>query len=273
MDNERRDESTNQRTCAFCVFAGWLTTCWPGRLLCVNSPDASGKIKEVIPRSACRNFHARREPPVRYPEPQPPNDQVRYIALTKGMFAIVDAEDYDELMKYKWTAFYTCGKWYAARNEKGTCVLMHRQIMKAPKGKVVDHHNGMSLDNRKANMRLCNHSQNNINRRPRGKTSKYKGVTRDKKRSLWRSTAWYKGRSIHVGRYTNEAQAARAVDYVNVQLNGEYAYLNFPDEWPEDRIEAVYKAARAARRKLSRQKARQSTTKGTKKARRRRTGS
>ncbi len=107
----------------------------------------------------------------------------------------------------------------------------------------------------------------------RGKTSKYKGVTRDKKRSLWRSTAWYKGRSIHVGRYTNEAQAARAVDYVNVQLNGEYAYLNFPDEWPEDRIEAVYKAARAARRKLSRQKARQSTTKGTKKARRRRTGS
>jgi hypothetical protein len=29
------------------------------------------------------------------------------------------AEDYNRLMQRKWTAYYTCGKSYAARNEKG----------------------------------------------------------------------------------------------------------------------------------------------------------
>jgi hypothetical protein len=270
--NPPRQGPQNKRTCGQCVFAGWMTTRWPPQLLCVNTADAPGKIREVVPPGTCRNFHARREPPVRYPEPEPPNDKVRYIALTKGMFAIVDAEDYDELMKYRWTAFYTCGKWYAGRNSKGTCILMHRQIMKAPKGKVVDHHNGMSLDNRKANMRLCTYSQNNINRRPRSKTSKYKGVCRDKRRNLWRATVAYKGRSIQVGRYTDELEAARASDYASVQFNGEYAWLNFPEEWSKERILEVYKAAQAARRKLNRLKARQSTTKSTrhtKKTRRR----
>jgi len=276
MDNEQREEPTNKRTCAYCVFAGWLTNRWPGQLLCVNSTEAPGKIKEVVPRSACRNFHGRREPPVRYPEPESPDDAVRYIALTKGMFAIVDAEDYEELSKHRWTAFYTCGKWYAARNSKGKCILMHRQIMKAPKGKVVDHHDGAGLDNRKANMRLCTYGQNNCNRRPRGKTSKYKGVTRDKKRNLWRSTAWYNGKSVHVGRYEDEIEAARASDYANVQINGEYAYLNFPEEWPKQRIKEVYKKAQAARRRshagtqsrrADKRKRNRSTTKTTRKRR------
>ena len=145
MDNQPREDLTNKRTCAFCVFAGWLTTRWPGQLLCVNSVNAPGKIREVIPGSTCHNFRARREEVVRLPEPPSQDDKVRYIALTKGMFAIVDAEDYDELMKHKWTAYYTCGKWYAGRTEKGKCILMHRQIMDPPDGMVVDHLSGHRL--------------------------------------------------------------------------------------------------------------------------------
>jgi len=246
----QREEPANKRTCANCVFARWMTNRWPGQLLCVNHPDAQGEIKEVIPCSTCPNFRARREPPLRLPAPEPPAENLRTIALTHGKHAIVDAEDYDRLMEHKWTAYFSGGHWYAARNDKGHCVLMHREIMHAPKDKTVDHIDHNSLNNPKFNLRLCTQGQNNCNRRPRGKSSKYKGVSRDKERNLWLSTAWYKGKCVFVGRFEDEIEAARASDLKNVEFNGEYAYLNFPEDWPRERIKAVYEAAEPERQRL-----------------------
>ena len=63
---------------------------------------------------------------------------------------------------------------------------MHRQILNAPKGMVVDHKDGNGLNNRKSNLRLCTPAQNVRNRRPAlGSSSKYKGVSRDKSRRKW----------------------------------------------------------------------------------------
>jgi hypothetical protein len=42
--------------------------------------------------------------------------------------------------------------------------------------------------------------------------------------------------SVYNGRYESETEAAHAGDYKNVELNGEYAYLNFPADWPKERI-------------------------------------
>jgi hypothetical protein len=223
---------------------------WPGQLLCVNTIGAPGKIKEVVPCSTCRNFRARQEPTLRLPEPEPPNGAVRYIGLTKGMFAIVDAEDYEWLSRYSWVTALSGGKLYAARHEKGKRIFMHREIMHAPKSQVVDHIDGNSLNNPKVNLRLCSCSENNCNRRPTGKTSGYKGVSRYKRSNLWRSTASYKGKSVHVGYYEDEIEAARASDHKNVELHGEFAYVNFPEEWPKERIKAVYKAAEPERLRL-----------------------
>ena len=227
-----------------------MTNRWPGQLLCVNHPNAQGEIKEVVPCSTCRNFRARWKPPLRLPAPEPPGPNLRTIALTRGKHAIVDAEDYDRLMKHKWTACFNGDKWYAVRNDKGHCVLMHREIMHAPKGKVVDHIDGDSLNNPKFNLRLCSHGENSLNRRPTGKMSRYKDVTRVKGTNLWRSRASYKGMSIQVGYYKDEIEAARASDLKNIELHGEFAYLNFPDQWSKERIQAVYEAAEPERRRL-----------------------
>jgi hypothetical protein len=227
-----------------------MTNRWPGQLLCINHPDAQGEIREVIPCAMCRNFRARWNPPLRLSAPEPPTKNLRTIALTHGKYAIVDAEDYDRLMKHKWTAYFGGARWYAARTDKGKCILMHREIMHAPKGMTVDHIDHNSLNNAKFNLRLCTQGQNNCNCRPRGRSSKYKGVSWDKERNLWLSMACYKRVSVFVGRFEDEIEAAHASDLKHVELHGEFAYLNFPEEWPKERIEAVYKAAEPERLRL-----------------------
>ena len=77
----------------------------------------------------------------------------KQIPLTKGKFAIVDDEKFDVLSKIKWSMSHE----YAANYKLG---YMHRYLTKAPKGKVVDHINGNTLDNRIKNLRICTVSEN-----------------------------------------------------------------------------------------------------------------
>ena len=63
------------------------------------------------------------------------------IKLTKGKYAIVDDEDYEWLMEYRWTALKNRGKWYTRRikYKRGGgyyTIQMHRAIMKAKRGKL-----------------------------------------------------------------------------------------------------------------------------------------
>jgi hypothetical protein len=152
---------------------------------------------------------------------------------------------------------------------------MHREIMQAPPGKVVDHINGNRLDNRKCNLRLCTRRQNlrNAAKRP-GCQSQFKGVSFDRRHNRWFATIWFEGRSISLGSFLDEVEGARAYDRAALELFGEYAWLNFPDDWPPQMRKAVHAEAKATRRKLhakprrrkaDRQKRKRSTPKVTKK--------
>jgi hypothetical protein len=154
----------------------------------------------------------------------------RKIPLTQGQYAIVDPERYEELAKYKWFAKRCDGRFYAVRSTKNKSVKMHQVIIGTEEGKVIDHINSNGLDNRQANVRFATSQQNSWNqRKQRGNSSsKYKGVSWEKKRNQWRARITFKGRVVPLGRFDTEEEAGRAYDAKAKELFVEFAWLNFP---------------------------------------------
>src|SRR5260370_639205 len=113
----------------------------------------------------------RKRPVKRHPVIQPDDLTIRYIQLTKGQVAIVDAENYEELAKYNWDAVRDGKTFYAERkgivNGKRRTILMHRVIMKAADDQEVDHRNGNGCHNTYHNMRDATRGQNACNQRTR----------------------------------------------------------------------------------------------------------
>jgi len=78
---------------------------------------------------------------------------MKKIQLTQGHFTLIDDEDYDFLMQWKWC--YS-GHGYAMRSElisringkrKQNQIYMHRIINKTPRGAITDHIDGDGLNN------------------------------------------------------------------------------------------------------------------------------
>lgn len=152
------------------------------------------------------------------------------IELSRGMYALVDDADFDELSKFNWYASEKSRNVYAARRAKeGTrkMIYMHRQILNVKKGLVVDHINGNALDNRRENLRICTHAQNLMNQKPQiGKSSKYKGVSWDKRRNKWEAYIMLNDKKVSLGRFDIESDAARAYDKKASVAFGEFANTN-----------------------------------------------
>ncbi len=174
-------------------------------------------MREVTPQGVCPNFCARRTPPSpRVTPPPPPNDRVRYIALTKGKFALVDTWNYERLCCHRWFAMKGDRTFYAIRNDprRGT-VLMHREVLRAPKGVPVDHIDGYGLHNCEDNLRLCTPGQNNCNRGPhRRGSSRFRGVSWHKQARKWAAAICYRGVHYHLGLFDDEGVADRPLPQV-----------------------------------------------------------
>ena len=161
--------------------------------------------------------------------------KTKQIPLTQGKFAIVDAEDYDRLSRYKWHARKDRDKYRARRsiwrNGKGATILMHREILHVPEGIKINHINHNGLDNRKVNLRLSTQAQSAFDQRPQEKrTSSFKGVCRETDSKKWRADIKYNRKRHHIGAFDNEKDAAEAYDAKAIELFGEFAHLNFPED-------------------------------------------
>ena len=107
---------------------------------------------------------------------------------------------------------------------------MHHEVLKVDGSQEIDPINSNGLDNRKCNLRLCNHRENIRNARKRaGCTSRYKGVHRCAKRKKWKARIYDSlGKSIYLSHFESELDAAAAYDERAKLLFGDFALPNLP---------------------------------------------
>ena len=93
--------------------------------------------------------------------------------------------------------------------------------------KQIDHINGVRDDNRIVNLREATNAENSKNRKPRvGCSSRYKGVSLDKRFGKWEVKIKVNYKSIYLGRYDNEEEAALAYNEAALKIFGGYAKIN-----------------------------------------------
>jgi hypothetical protein len=152
----------------------------------------------------------------------------RRIPLTQAKFALVDPDDYTALIKHKWSASKWGNTFYAVRSQGRTQIKMHRQITNAPPHLLVDHRDHNGLNNTKQNLRLCTQSENAKNQRPRNDgSSKFKGVSWNKRDKHFDVRLRYNGRNLYIGSSKSELEAARAYDSAAKFYYGNFACTNF----------------------------------------------
>jgi hypothetical protein len=151
-----------------------------------------------------------------------------------GLTILVDNEDFEHISQLNWHIHRHCNTFYSMRHiyveGKRTCTLMHRDLLGLRKGDPnVDHIDGDELNNQNSNIRLATTHQNGENRRksPTFKTSsKYKSVCWYKAGSCWRANIKIHGKSVHLGLFDIEENAAREYNAVALKYFGEFAKLN-----------------------------------------------
>ena len=147
---------------------------------------------------------------------------------------IIDTEDYDKIKKYRWWiskkkkdhTFYVMAHIYYGKERLKK--KLHRIILNIDDSKIlVDHKNFDGLDNRKNNLRSCTYQENAMNRQIiKTYSSKYKGVCLDKAYKKWVANIKFNDKTIYLGRFNDEEQAAKAYNEKAKELFGKFSCLN-----------------------------------------------
>jgi hypothetical protein len=148
---------------------------------------------------------------------------MQYIILSNKKQVIVDDEDYEHLSRHGWHQ----ANGYACRHISSIPDIreyMHRAVNNTPEGFVTDHINGNKLDNRKANLRTADTSQNAMNySKKSGAANPYRGVSLHKKSGLWRARVMIHKKEVLLGYFKTPEEAKQARDEGATMLFKEFA--------------------------------------------------
>jgi hypothetical protein len=148
-----------------------------------------------------------------------------------GRFVLIDDNDLDRVNSYHWSLLVPNPRcphgayaqaWVEDPHGVKRRMTLHRFLMDAPPGHLIDHINGDGLDNRRSNLRLVSREQNQRNRRARNGRD-HKGITQTPS-GQWRAKIEVEGRSKHLGVFRTPEAASLAYHKASVEIFGSYAF-------------------------------------------------
>ena len=148
---------------------------------------------------------------------------LRVLSKKYGKFDfLIDKHNIEKCKMYHWniSKYYgkSSGDYFYASSDKNK-VSLHRYLTDAPKGKVVDHINGNTLDNRISNLQICNHNENIMKSKKRtDNVSGHQGVHWFTKTSKWMAYININKKRKHLGYFNTYEEALEA------RLNAEKEY-------------------------------------------------
>lgn len=147
------------------------------------------------------------------------------LMLQRGLAAEVDESDAPKLEGVRWYAHKPANsrRFYVGGHRAGRYVSLHRELVGAVAGQIVDHINGDTLDNRRSNLRIVTASESAWNRGRVGGRA-LKGISRVGRR--WQAQIKHAGRSRYLGLFGTPEGAARAYDVAARELFGAHARPN-----------------------------------------------
>ena len=157
-----------------------------------------------------------------------------------GTAFLFDAEDFDRIKDINWYRNLKNGpkRLVYIINQKGE--FLHRYVLDVPSGYEVDHISCDTMDNRKCNLRVCTHQQNQCNQPLQcNNTSGVSGVSYYSRRSKYRARIKICQKDIHLGYYHSFEEVVQARNVGMECMFGEFGiYNDVPEapQWIRDRV-------------------------------------
>lgn len=158
----------------------------------------------------------------------------------ENVWAIIDLEDLERVINYPYTWFpqyreelrnyyVRCTSYENKKSGKSSVVFLHKFIMNIDGNEYdVDHINHNTLDNRKCNLRISKHSQNNSNRHGKNRNNKsgYRNVA--KSGNWWIVQLQVNGKNTQLGKFPLDKvdEAGKFAEEMRQKYYGEFAGYN-----------------------------------------------
>lgn len=152
---------------------------------------------------------------------------MKSIPLNKGLFAVVDDEDFEMVACKRWWVHKDpkSGRMYAVGKDGRKHIQMHRFILNHTQ-EHTDHADGNGLNNTRGNIRPATRAQNGQNRKLQKHSAPYKGVHKTQYNGKFTASIRVNKKKVHLGTFEDPKDAAMAYDRAAMRHFGEFARTN-----------------------------------------------
>lgn len=136
---------------------------------------------------------------------------------------LISKED-EELLKLYRILFDKNSGYFRVYLGKGKYTYLHRLIVNAQKGDIVDHIDRNRQNNTRENLRIVTRATNNYNREIKNKLGR--GIYFDKFGNRFRACISHENKTLKLGSFKTLIEAKEAYNKKAVELRGDDAYLH-----------------------------------------------